>query len=150
MNKKILRYLEGFSFIILVALAGVGTIFLSTLVHELSHWQDLHKIAEKDSICLFNMPTDSITRIDKIYGSYTFTLDESIPNAEEKLAEIDEYTEFKAYSIQFIFIALVFLSSFSIVLWKRTLPETQKPVPIQTPIEFSYNLPRKITIKTEQ
>jgi hypothetical protein len=136
-------YSEKIAFAILVILAFAGAMFLGTLVHELSHWHDLHAIVIEDSISLFNMPTDGISSVNDIYGKYSFILDESIPDAEQKLAEIDKYTEFKAYTLETLFFLLIFFCPLLLVLWKRYYSE--KSIQIQDLIEFSYqeDLPKQ-------
>jgi hypothetical protein len=122
------RVMETSAFLIIVALAFVGVIFLGTIVHELSHWEDYKDFVKDDSICLIDMPAEGASGIMNIHGTYYYQYDTSVPGWEEKATTIDRYTELKAYSIEMIFIGVLFLGSMALVLWRRTMYRTDLQV----------------------
>lgn len=121
MASRTFSILETGAFLILLGLAFAGALFVGTIVHEMSHWNDYKEIvqSDSDSICLMDMPAEGWGSIMNIHGTYSYYYDTSVPGWKETAAEKDRYTEFKAYAIELILIGILFLGSTSLVLWRR-------------------------------
>jgi hypothetical protein len=65
--------------------------------------------------------------------SYYYSQNPEISGDQEKASKIDQTTELKAYSIQFVGTVLIFLVSISLVLWRRTQHTIE---PTEIPVSF--------------
>lgn len=110
--------------IIFLIFSIFGFIFISTLVHEYSHYLDYKEIESynKGAICLYGFETDqqsSLKTIMNIKGHHHFFY--SLEDREE-VYKINEYTEKKAYSLS-IFILIIYLISFYYVIKYKIMGE---------------------------
>lgn len=121
MKRQLFRIAETGAFFVLIVLAFIGSLFIGTIAHELSHWEDYRGIADasSDSICLLDMPADGAQSVLNIHGTYYYSYDTSIPGWRTQANAIDRYTELKAYSLEFMIIGFLFIATTTLVVWRR-------------------------------
>lgn len=154
MKKNYFEILERISLTIILILALVGSIFIGTIAHEMSHWSDYKEIAQDDYICLINMPADDSKSLLDIHGAYYYNYNKSVANWQEKAEKIDRITELKAYTIQIAIVLFLFFGAAAILFVAREKNKRNYTVNEIEKIKFWQNVLRENNfekkIKSEQ
>lgn len=87
------------AYIIVVIFGFIGSMFVGTIIHELSHKEDYKLIALNGNICLLEL--------EELRGYYRFSYDSEY---KEDYNRISQYTEIKAYFLDG-FVFLLFISA---------------------------------------
>jgi hypothetical protein len=97
-------------FYILVFFGFIGCAFCSLIIHEISHWQDYHRLVVDDTICIFAFPENFniYTFWNTAGGFYNYKYNTTVTRLASKMEKIDSYTELKAYGLQ-ILVLIIFL-----------------------------------------
>lgn len=106
MNKWVYR----FCFFVIVLFAIIGALFISIVVHELSHKQDLQQYVDNGSeLCFFAFPGNaSLTEIvfgDYAAGYFAYHYSENV--TQETKDNISSFTEKKALIVGIVLMTLV-------------------------------------------
>ena len=87
----------------IVALSFLGLLVVVTFTHEYQHYKDFKALAIEDDFCVLNWNTN----LNGSLGYYAFSYNKAF---EPYVEENDMKSEFKAYTISVILIALYFLA----------------------------------------
>jgi uncharacterized membrane protein len=114
------KIFEKIAFYIILLLAFIGSVFISTAMHEVSHYDDLHQYVTNDYICAFVWPNswDYFKHLSfgnnsspLAYYSYYLNYNKTNITLVNKVNNILNHTEFKAYVIAFIILILFFIAA---------------------------------------
>ena len=115
---------EPFAFAIVIFFSILGVSFFSIILHELSHYQDMHEIILQDDICILNMPTTFDAVLTSAAGYYSYNYNYSNLTIRDKVDDTGVWTESKAYTISFLIMAL--FTVLMIVIVKRRVENNMK------------------------
>lgn len=118
MNKT--KIIETIAFTLVIAFGLVGAIVLSIVFHEYSHASDFKEIAKETQICGLVLPTKASDLVNSEGGYYIFSY-ENDNITSSKVDGIQEYTEYKAYSVTFS--VLLLFTICLIVIFRKFLIE---------------------------
>jgi len=89
--------LSSVAFYVVLFFAMIGMTLSVVFVHELSHWNDFHKLMSDDGIYLFEISGNfSGDWLKTPFAKYEYVFNEK--NAEQ-VKKVDSYTEYKAYTV---------------------------------------------------
>jgi glucose uptake protein GlcU len=115
------KIFERFTLAMLLIFAFIGCVFVSILLHELSHYHDYKDYVEDEYVCGFVWPT-SLEYFkhftEQPAGYFEYTYDSHNKLISDELDIIDRKTEKKAYAISIGILILFFIALFTELLYR--------------------------------
>ena len=116
------KLFERISFFIIIIFALVGSAFIGTAMHEVSHFKDLHQYVSNDYICAFVWPTSLDYFKDILHSPLGYYYYASTNNSKQ-VNEILKHTEIRAYIISIAILIIFFVAIFFQIIERRSNKE---------------------------